>query len=84
MNIIIFVTAVLAYLIGSIPTGYLIARMKGITDIRKHGSGNIGATNVSRSLGKKYFVIIFLLDAGKAFFLLSSYNTLFILIINAL
>ncbi len=56
-----------AYLVGAIPTGYLIAQLKGITDIRKHGSGNIGATNVSRVLGKHYFVIILLLDAGKAY-----------------
>lgn len=57
----------LAYLIGAIPTGYLIAKFKGIADIREHGSGNIGATNVSRVLGKKYFFLIFSLDAGKAY-----------------
>ena len=57
----------LAYLIGAIPTGYLIAQLNGIADIRAHGSGNIGATNVSRFLGKHYFFIIFFLDAGKAF-----------------
>jgi len=57
----------LAYLIGAIPTGYLIAKFKGIADIREHGSGNIGATNVSRVLGKKYFFLIFFLDAGKAY-----------------
>lgn len=57
----------LAYLIGAIPTGYLIAKFKGISDIREHGSGNIGATNVSRVLGKKYFFLIFFLDAGKAY-----------------
>lgn len=67
VNIITFITAVCAYIIGAIPTGYIIARYKGITDIRKHGSGNIGATNVSRVLGLYYFFIIFLLDAGKAF-----------------
>ncbi len=60
----------LAYLIGSIPTGFLLARAKGINDIRKHGSGNIGATNVARILGKKYFFLIFFLDASKAFFYL--------------
>jgi glycerol-3-phosphate acyltransferase PlsY len=57
----------LAYLIGAIPTGYIIAQLKGINDIRKHGSGNIGATNVSRVLGKQYFFLIFFLDAGKAY-----------------
>jgi len=59
-----------AYLIGSIPTGYLVARFQGIADIRNHGSGNIGATNVARSLGKGYFFLILLLDAAIAFLLL--------------
>jgi glycerol-3-phosphate acyltransferase PlsY len=61
------IIALLAYLVGAIPTGYLIAKLKGIADIRAHGSGNIGATNVSRVLGKHYFFLIFFLDAGKAF-----------------
>lgn len=56
-----------AYLVGSIPTGWLIARLKGIKDIRQHGSGNIGATNVARFLGKPYFFLVFFLDAFKAF-----------------
>lgn len=67
VNIIVIITAILAYLIGSIPTGYIIARLKGIQDIRQHGSGNIGATNVSRLLGLHYFFFIFFLDASKAF-----------------
>jgi glycerol-3-phosphate acyltransferase PlsY len=62
-----FIIGLLAYLIGAIPTGYLIAKLNGIADIRAHGSGNIGATNVARFLGKHYFFIIFFLDAGKAF-----------------
>ncbi|KHE92541.1 MAG: glycerol-3-phosphate 1-O-acyltransferase PlsY [Candidatus Scalindua rubra] len=57
---------VLSYLLGSIPFGYLIAITKGI-DIRTEGSGNIGATNVSRVLGRKYGLIIFFLDMFKAF-----------------
>jgi glycerol-3-phosphate acyltransferase PlsY len=44
------VTAAVAYLLGSIPTGYLVAKARGI-DIRTIGSGNIGATNVFRTLG---------------------------------
>lgn len=56
-----------SYLIGAIPTGYIIARLQGIADIRKHGSGNIGATNVARFLGIKYFFLIFALDAAKAY-----------------
>jgi glycerol-3-phosphate acyltransferase PlsY len=55
-----------SYLVGSIPIGYLIARYYG-SDIRTRGSGTIGATNVARLLGKKYFFLVFALDAGKAF-----------------
>jgi len=68
VNIFVPIAAIIAYLIGAIPLGYLIAQLKGIADIRAHGSGNIGATNVSRFLGMHYFFIIFFLDAGKAFF----------------
>lgn len=57
---------VLAFLLGSIPFGLLIARAKGI-DIRQHGSGNIGATNVLRVVGKKYGISCLLLDALKGF-----------------
>lgn len=56
----------LAYLIGSIPFGVLIARTKGI-DIRKHGSGNVGATNVFRVVGKSFGIICLLLDFLKGF-----------------
>jgi glycerol-3-phosphate acyltransferase PlsY len=55
---------VLAFLAGSVPFGLLIARAKGI-DIRAHGSGNIGATNVGRVLGKRYGFACFGLDALK-------------------
>jgi acyl phosphate:glycerol-3-phosphate acyltransferase len=61
-----------AYLVGSIPTGYLIARWAGIADIRKHGSGNIGATNVARALGVHFFFIVFFIDALKAYCYLRS------------
>ena len=53
-----------AYLIGGIPFGYLIGRAKGI-DIRQHGSGNIGATNVLRTLGKPLGITCFALDFAK-------------------
>jgi len=53
-----------AYLAGSIPFGFLIAHMRGM-DIRKHGSGNIGATNVGRVLGRKWGGICFGLDVFK-------------------
>ena len=54
-----------AYLIGSIPTGYLIVKAKTGQDIRTIGSGSTGATNVKRVLGKKWFFITLLLDALK-------------------
>ena len=57
---------VIAYLIGSIPFGFLIGKSKGI-DLREHGSKNIGATNAARVLGKKYFYIILFLDGLKGF-----------------
>jgi len=52
------------YLLGSIPAGWLTARAKGV-DIRKHGSGNIGATNVFRTLGKGPGIFVFVFDALK-------------------
>ena len=55
----------IAYLIGSIPTGYLIVKGKTGQDIRTIGSGSTGATNVKRVLGKKWFFIVLLLDAFK-------------------
>jgi len=55
---------IFAFLLGSIPFGLLIARAKGI-DIRAHGSGNIGATNVLRIVGKKFGIACFLLDMLK-------------------
>ena len=55
---------VLSYLIGSVPWGYLIARLKGV-DIRQHGSGNIGTANVLRVMGKKWGYLVFLCDFFK-------------------
>jgi len=55
---------VASYLLGSIPFGYLAGRIAGI-DIRQAGSGNIGATNVVRVLGKRYGYPVFLLDFFK-------------------
>lgn len=56
---------IIGYLIGSIPTGYLIVKAKTGQDIRTVGSGSTGATNVKRVLGKKWFFIVMLLDAIK-------------------
>src|SRR6266487_4583765 len=57
---------VASYLLGSIPFGYLAGRIAGI-DIRQAGSGNIGATNVVRVLGKRYGYPVFALDVLKGF-----------------
>jgi glycerol-3-phosphate acyltransferase PlsY len=56
----------LAYVAGSIPFGLVVARAKGI-DIRAVGSGNIGATNVARALGKTWAIVVLLLDAAKGY-----------------
>lgn len=59
------VIVALSYLVGSIPTGIIVSRMvKGI-DIREHGSGNMGGTNVFRILGWKFGLMVLLLDALK-------------------
>ncbi len=58
------VLIVAAYLLGSLPFGLLIARAHGI-DLRSVGSGNIGATNVSRALGRKWAYVCFALDVAK-------------------
>src|SRR5262249_60249827 len=55
-----------SYLLGSVPFGYLAGRLSGI-DIRKAGSGNVGATNVVRVLGKGYGYTVFALDFLKGF-----------------
>jgi glycerol-3-phosphate acyltransferase PlsY len=57
-------TVLIAYLLGSIPTGFLVAKARGV-DIRTVGSGNIGATNVFRILGKAAGVFVLLADAAK-------------------
>lgn len=57
-------TALAAYFLGSVPTGFLVARAKGV-DIRGVGSGNIGATNAFRVLGKGLGLLVLLLDFAK-------------------
>ena len=58
---------VVAYLIGSIPFGLILGKLAGIGDIRKTGSGNIGATNMLRAGGKKLALLTLALDAGKGY-----------------
>jgi len=60
-----YLLLIIAYLCGSIPFGLLFGRLKGI-DVRAGGSGNIGATNVSRQLGKTLGLLTLLADAAKA------------------
>ena len=59
--------SVLAYLIGAIPIGLIVARLAGGVDIRRAGSGNIGATNVLRTLGTLPAIVTLLGDAGKGY-----------------
>lgn len=68
-----------AFLIGSIPTGYIAGRLFSGTDIRLHGSGNTGATNAFRVLGKKIGMLVFAVDFFKGFlpaFLVSRFFSL--------
>lgn len=58
------ICVILSYLLGSVPTGYLMAKAKGV-DIRSVGSGNIGATNVFRILGKGPGIITLVIDCAK-------------------
>lgn len=59
------ISALVAYLLGSLPFGYLIVRWQKGIDVRTTGSGSIGATNVMRNLGIIGFVATFVLDVGK-------------------
>jgi glycerol-3-phosphate acyltransferase PlsY len=61
-------SVVIAYLLGSIPFGLIVVRLKTGTDVRAEGSGNIGATNVLRTTGRLAGVLTLLLDGGKGFF----------------
>ena len=76
MNLEYFIVPAASYLIGAIPFGYLIGRLHGI-DIRKVGSGNIGATNVTRSVGKVQGKICFFLDFLKGALPVALVNSVF-------
>jgi glycerol-3-phosphate acyltransferase PlsY len=60
------VGVIISYLAGSIPSAYIAGRLRGI-DLRKHGSGNLGATNVVRVLGAKTGAVVFIADLLKGF-----------------
>ncbi|HWW01238.1 MAG TPA: glycerol-3-phosphate 1-O-acyltransferase PlsY [Candidatus Acidoferrum sp.] len=68
-------TAAAAYLLGSIPTGFLVGKARGI-DIRTVGSGNIGATNVFRALGTPAGILVLLVDALKGWLAVAVVATL--------
>ncbi len=61
----LIVITILSYLVGSIPTSILVTRKVAGIDIRKHGSGNAGGTNVFRVIGWKFGLLVILLDALK-------------------
>ena len=63
--LLIAIFAVIAYLLGSINSSILIGRLFGVKDIRKHGSGNAGATNTLRTIGKKAAILALIGDALK-------------------
>lgn len=63
---IMILLGLIAYLLGSIPTGVVYGKMHGV-DIRKTGSGSTGATNVARTFGSKGFAIVFILDLLKGY-----------------
>ncbi len=66
MSLTAFILVAASYFIGAIPFGLLLSRSSGV-DIRTRGSGNIGATNVARTLGKKIGILTLLLDVAKGF-----------------
>ena len=63
--LLLAIIVILSYLVGSIPNSILISKAVSGIDIRKHGSGNAGGTNVLRVLGWKYGLIVIFLDALK-------------------
>lgn len=63
----ILISMLIAYVIGAIPTGAWISRLYTSKDITQHGSGNIGATNVARLMGARWFFVVFALDMAKAY-----------------
>lgn len=73
----IILTILLSYLLGSVPIGYIMVRVVKGVDIRSYGSGNIGATNVMRVLGKVPGIITLIIDALKGFIAVIFISALF-------
>ncbi len=66
MTVVEIVIIIFAYLLGSIPTGYVVGTSAGV-DVRKAGSGNVGATNVARVVGKRQGILTLVADTAKGF-----------------
>jgi glycerol-3-phosphate acyltransferase PlsY len=64
---VIVLAAAAAYLVGAVPIGFVVARLFGVADIRRHGSGNIGATNVLRTAGWLPAIVTLLGDVAKGY-----------------
>ena len=60
----VYLLVLLAYLLGSVPTGYIVGSLAGV-DVRKAGSGNVGATNVARVVGKRHGIVTLVVDTAK-------------------
>ena len=74
--LILLVIFLISYLLGAIPWGFIIGKLKGV-DIREHGSKNIGATNVTRIIGKRWGVLCFFIDFLKGLLPVLLVKTLF-------
>jgi glycerol-3-phosphate acyltransferase PlsY len=61
-----YLLVLIAYLLGSVPTGYILGSLAGV-DVRKAGSGNVGATNVARVVGKRHGIFTLIADVAKGF-----------------
>ena len=64
--LVIILLILVSYVIGSVPSGYLLGKLRGV-DVRMVGSGNVGATNVARAVGKSQGVITLMADAAKGY-----------------
>jgi glycerol-3-phosphate acyltransferase PlsY len=62
----VYLLVLIAYLLGSVPTGYIVGSWAGV-DVRKAGSGNVGATNVARVVGRRQGIVTLVADAAKGF-----------------
>jgi acyl phosphate:glycerol-3-phosphate acyltransferase len=61
-----YLLVLIAYLLGSVPTGYILGSLAGV-DVRQAGSGNVGATNVARVVGKRHGIFTLIADVAKGF-----------------